>query len=170
MLRLFTLLLGASLIACGGCASYKLGPTNGLTAGEKALQIHPFSNQTLEPRLGDALTTALRHETQRDATFRLATQGDGDIIVTGTLTAFERHELSFVPKDVLTVSDFRITATAQVTAREIRTGKVILDRTVKGSTLVRVGSDLTSAERQALPLLAEDLAKNVISLLADGSW
>jgi hypothetical protein len=29
---------------------------------------------------------------------------------------------------------------------------------------------LTSTERQALPRLAGDLAKNITALLADGSW
>jgi hypothetical protein len=41
---------------------------------------------------------------------------------------------------------------------------------VTGYTLLRVGSDLTSAERQALPLLAADFARQVTALLADGSW
>ena len=49
-------------------------------------------------------------------------------------------------------------------------GKVLFDQPVTGYTLVRVGSDLTSAERQALPLLAGDLAKRVTSLLVDGTW
>jgi hypothetical protein len=35
---------------------------------------------------------------------------------------------------------------------------------------MRTGADLVSDERQALPLLAADLAKNIISQLADGSW
>ena len=39
-----------------------------------------------------------------------------------------------------------------------------------GMTLVRVGPDLQSTERQALPLLATDLANNVTALLVDGSW
>ena len=47
---------------------------------------------------------------------------------------------------------------------------MILDRRVTGSTLLIVGSDLTSAERQALPLLAADFAKNVTALLVDGAW
>ena len=42
--------------------------------------------------------------------------------------------------------------------------------TIGAHTLVRVGSDLTSAERQALPVLAEDLARNITSILVDGSW
>jgi len=164
------LLLGLAAFASSGCAGYHLGPSNGLAAGEKSLQIRPFDNQTLEPRLGDALTTALRREVQRDGTYRLATRGGAEVLVTGVLTKYDRHELSFAPNDVLTVRDFRVSATARVKARNLTTDKVILDQEVTGYTLVRVGMDLTSAERQALPLLAEDLAKNVTARLADGGW
>jgi hypothetical protein len=159
----------ATLIVTG-CAGYKLGPPNGVAAGEKSVQVSPFSNQTLEPRLGDAVTSALRKTLQRDGTYRLATHGDGDIVVTGELTRYDRHELSFVPNDVLTVQDYRVRLTAKVTAREAGSGKVVLDQEVTGYTLLRVGSDLTSAERQALPLLAQDLAKNVTQLLVSGTW
>ena len=153
-----------------GCAGYRLGPTNDLAAGGKTIQLSTFSNQTMEPRLGDDFATALRRNLQQDGTYRLATHGAGDILVTGVLTRYDRHELSFVPKDVLTVSDFRVSVTARVTARDLSSGKIILDQPVSGYTLIRVGSDLASAERQAMPLLADNLAKNVTALLVDGSW
>ena len=98
---------GLLLLLLTGCAGYQLGPTNGVNAGEKSVRINPFSNQTLEPRLGDAVTTALRRNVQNDGTYHLSTHGDADIVVTGVLTRFTRHELSFVPKDVLTVKDYR---------------------------------------------------------------
>jgi len=47
---------------------------------------------------------------------------------------------------------------------------VLFEQPVTGSTLIRVGTDLASSERQALPLLAGDLARNVAALLVDGSW
>jgi len=153
-----------------GCAGYKLGPTNGLAAGEKSIQIIPFSNQTLEPKLGDAVTAQMRKQLQRDGTYRLATHDDGDILVSGTIMSYHRQEVSFVPNDILTVRDYRLSLRAQVTARERGTGRVIFDQPVTGSTLIRVGADLTSTERQALPLLAGDLAKNVTTLLVDGEW
>ena len=90
--------------------------------------------------------------------------------MTGVVTHYGRQGVSFVPTDVVTVRDYRLSMTAQVTARERGTGKVILNQPVSGSTLIRVETDLTSSERQALPLLAGDLARNVASLLADGSW
>jgi len=153
-----------------GCAGYRLGPVNGQSAGARSVQINPIANRTVEPHLGEAITAALRKQVQRDATFRLATHGDGDIVVTGTVTNYHRKELSFVANDVLTVKDYRITLTAQITARERTSGRVLLDQPVTGQTLLRVGDDLASAERQALPLLAEDLARSVVALLAEGRW
>jgi hypothetical protein len=60
--------------------------------------------------------------------------------------------------------------TAQVKVTDRSSGKVILDKPISGITLVRVGSDLVSAERQAMPILAADLARNLVDALADGEW
>jgi hypothetical protein len=157
-------------ITLAGCAGYRLGPTNGVAAGEKSIQIRPFANHTLEPRLNDAVTAQLRKELQHDGTYQLATHDDGDIVVSGVLTRYQRLEVSFAYQDTLTVRDFRLVLTAQVTARERATGKVIFDRPFYGNTLIRITTDMTSTERQALPLLAADLAKTVTAQLVDGSW
>ena len=151
-----------------GCG-YTLGPTNGLTAREKNIQITPFLNRTLEPRLGDSLTTALRRSIQRDGTYHLSTHGDADIVVTGTITKYDRHELNFEPHDVLTVKDFRVNIEAKISARNVTTG-TSTNWTATAYTLVRVGSDLTSSERQAQPDLADQLAKSVTDSLVNGSW
>jgi hypothetical protein len=164
------LLCGLAALTLCGCAGYRLGPSTGVAAGDKSIQIGPFANRTLEPRLGDAVTSAMRKQIQRDGTFSLATRGNGDIVLAGEITRYHRQELSFLRDDLLTVRDYRVTLTAQVTARDRASGAVLLDQPVSGSTLLRIGADLTSAERQALPLLAEDLARNITALLADGSW
>lgn len=160
----------AMAAALSGCAGYQLGPTNGVAAREKSVQVRPFANTTLEPRLGDAVTQGLREEIQRDGTYQIASHDDGDIVVSGVITGFDRREISFAPNDVLTGRDYRLSMTVQVTARERISGKVLIDRVVTGNTLIRVGNDLTSTERQALPLLAEDFARTVTGWLADGSW
>ena len=164
------LLVGLVALGGSGCAGYKLGPVNGLAAREKSVQINPFANQTLEPRLGDAVTQQLRKELQRDGTYQLASHNDGNIVVSGSITHNQRQEVTFAATDVLTARDYRIELTAQVTALDRSTGKLILNQPVTGTTLIRVTTDLVSTERQALPLLAADLAKNVTALLAEGSW
>lgn len=164
------LLLGLVGFFVSGCAGYRLGPTNGLQAGDKSIEIVPFPNRTLQPRLSDAVNSEVRKQVQRNGTYKLATRGDGDIVLTGVILKYDRAELTFVPSDILTVQDYRLGLTVQVTARERASGKVILDQPVTGVTLMRVTSDMASAERQALPLLAADLARNVADLLADGKW
>ncbi len=71
-----------------GCAGYHLGPVNGALAGEKSIEVLPFNNQTLQPRLGDALTQALREQLQTDGTYHLATRDPGDVVVTGVITRY----------------------------------------------------------------------------------
>lgn len=158
------------LTACAGCAGYRLGPSGGQIAGARSIQINPFVNQTIEPRLSDALTHALRKQIQQDGTFRLNTANDGDIIVTGAILKYDRRTITLRSRDALTPSDYRITITAHITARERATGKILLDRDVTGATEVRAGYDLNSAERQGIPLAANFLAASATSLLADGSW
>ncbi len=157
-------------LALSGCAGYRVGPSNGQRAGEKTVQVVPFANHTAEPRLSDDATAALRKEVQRDATFRLASNEPGDIVVNGEITHYLRNGVSFQPTDVITVLDYRLIMTVHVTARDRATGKVLLDKTITGGTTVRVGNDLPGAERQARPLLATDLAQQITSLLADGIW
>src|SRR5208283_976401 len=164
------LLLAA--IAGGGCLGYRLGPSNGLPAGEKSVQLMPFLNNTLEPGLTDALGLALRQQLQRDGTYRLATHNDGDMIVTGTITRYDRRAISYTHGDVFTVQDYHLSIRAMVNVRDRVTGKSVFphDQQVTGFTLMRVGQDITSSERQAIPLLAGDLARNITALLADGTW
>jgi hypothetical protein len=157
-------------LTLAGCAGYKLGPSNGIPAGSRSVQVNPFVNATMEPRLIEPLTEALRRRLQQDGTYRLDTQGDGDLIVTGTITGYDRSELSFQPNDILTVRDYNLRMFAKVTVTERGTGKVILERTVFGRTVIRVGADQSSAERQAIPVLAADLARNASSAITDGSW
>ena len=165
-------LLGSVLLAqlLGGCAGYQLGPTNGRLAGGQSIQVNPFSSKVMEPRLSEAVTLSVRKQLQQDGTFRLDTSNGGDIVVTGSITRYDHNQLTFQPSDIVTPRDYSVSITAQVTARERGSGKVILDRAVAGRTTLRVGQNLTSAERQAVPLAAEDLARNITSLLVDGAW
>jgi hypothetical protein len=161
----------ALLALClSGCAGYRLGPTNGVAAGDQSVQINPFVNLTTQPRLTDEVTSQMRKELQRDGTYKLVSNGDADIVLSGTLTNYQRVEVTFAANDILTVRDFRLSLSAHVTARERSTGREIFDQAVTGYTLMRVGSDMPSAERQAMPLLANDLARNVTALLVEGKW
>jgi hypothetical protein len=164
------LLLAILAIALAGCAGYTLGPTNGVNAGSRSVRIQSFANRTQEPRISEYLASSFRKQLQQDGTFRLETQGPADILVTGEIERFDRVELSYTTNDVLTPQAYIVTLTARVVAVDTGTGKTNLNRTVRGRTYMRIGNDQSSAERQAIPLLTDDLARNAVSFLANGLW
>lgn len=157
-------------LALCGCAGYRLGPTNPATTQGRSIQVRFFENPTFEPRLLESVNQALRRVLQQDGSLQVRTHGDTDLILTGILVSYDRMPLAFQPRDVATVKDYEVRLRVKVKAVERKTGKALLDREVTGRTSIRVGSDLTSAERQGIPLLAEDLAKNITALLVEGAW
>jgi len=157
-------------MSLAGCAGYRLGAPSGQVAGARSIQIAPFVNKTVEPRLDDYLMISLRKNLMQDGTYRVDTHDNGDVILSGVITGYDRRELSLQPNDVLTTLDYEITLTAQVTARERTSGKILFEKPVTGRTTLRAGTDYTSAERQAIPMLTDDLARKATALLVDGTW
>lgn len=152
-----------------GCA-YHVGPSSGVEPGAREVAVMPFENATLEPRVTEAVQIALRGQLQQEGTYQLARRDEADIVLTGVVKNISRREQSFQARDVRTTRDYRLEILAHVVATERGTGRKLLDQTVEGHAMMRVMQDLPSAERQAMPLLAANLARNIVSLLVDGSW
>ncbi|HAB18359.1 MAG TPA: LPS assembly lipoprotein LptE [Verrucomicrobiota bacterium] len=159
-------LLGIVALAAG-CA-YKLGPTNQQIAGGETIAIEYFPSEALEPGLSDLVITAVRREIQRDGTFRLATRGSADVVVTGTIVHYTRIPIGSKRDDVLTPTDYDVRITARVKA--MRGMSTVYQGDVSGSAQVIFNADLNNAERENNPVAAENLARNLVSALANGAW
>ena len=160
----------AAAVMVSGCASYRLGPVNPAIPTGQAIEVGLFQNTTPQPGLTESLNASIRRELQRDGTFELATGGDGDVLIAGNITAYRRSAVSFQPRDILSVRDFEVELVTRILASEKATGKVLIDHELTGRTTVRLSGNLASAERQALPLLTNDLARKTVALLAEGEW
>ncbi len=158
----------AALLA--GCAGYKLGPTNGLPAGSRTVEVRPFINKTREPRVTEYLAASMRKQFQQDGSFHLETSGHGDYLVRGEIIRFDRSGLSYQLGDVLTPQEYTLVLIAHVEVVNVNTGKTNFSKNVFGRSYIRIGNDQSSAERQAMPLLTDDLAQKAVSLLVDGDW
>ncbi len=169
MLRLLCAVALAGLLTAG-CAGYRLGPTAGFEAGSRTVRVQYFENQTLQPRLSEALAHALRKRLQQDGTYRLVSAGEADVMVTGQILRFERRPVTFQPRDVRLTRDEELELAVRLQARDTREGANLVDREVVGRITVRLYGDQTSAERQALSQLAEDFANRAVPLIVDGVW
>lgn len=165
------ILTGLGVLLLSGCAGYRVGPVGEQVAGAKGIEVPMVRNATLEPRLVESVTSALRRHIQQDGTFRLETGGGGaDLALELTLVDYERMPMAFRREDVITVQEYELRLTARMVLRERGVEKPILDRNVSGRAAILVGPDQASAEQQAAPLLADDLARRAVILVSEGSW
>lgn len=165
----WVLLVGVAGLVCG-CAGYRLGSPHALGTSARTVFVQPVVNETTEPRVGEALTSALRRHIQQDGTFALADKEESDLILAVTATAYGRQAISFHPDDVVRPRDLQVTLQARARVIERNSGQVLLDRQFAGRQWMRIGPDMAAAERQALPMVAEDLARLVVLALAEGAW
>jgi len=91
-------------------------------------------------------------------------------VVTGELTEFLRNGVSYTPGDSLTVKDYSMSLTAHIKVTRPGTGEVVYEGEITGNSTVRVGNDLTAGQRQAVPIIADHLARQATSLIVDGKW
>ena len=162
------ILIIASLPGLAGCAGYHVGPSSEQIAGERSVSVPLFQNETREPRIAETVAQALRRHVQRDGTLRLSTHGTADIVLSGVLVDYYRKNLSFQTNDIITPRDYVAQMTARVTA--IEGGKTLFEREFIGHTTIRLANDPAQAEMQALPMIAEDLARRIAEALVDGTW
>ena len=120
----------AATVMVSGCASYRLGPVNPAIPAGQAIEVGLFQNATPQPGLTESVNASIRRELQRDGTFELATGGDGDVLLTGNITAYRRSAVSFQPRDILSVRDFEVELVTRILAAEKATGKVLIDQRV----------------------------------------
>jgi hypothetical protein len=149
-----------------GCAGYRLGPTLG--AEYRSVAVPMFRNKTYKPQIEAQITNGIIKRFQTDGTLRIESVANADIVLTGEITQYQRHELRSLQSQVGAPREYRVTIDARIEARDRVTGKIVLAPTiVSGSADTFIGDDLQSAEQQVLPLVADDLAKRVVTLLAE---
>jgi hypothetical protein len=155
-----------AFVLLAGCAGYRLGPTLG--AQYRSVAVPMFRNKTLKPQLEAQVTNGIIKRFQADGTLRVDSIANADVVLTGEIVRYRRHELRSRRTETGTPREYRVSIDAKIEARDRVTGKVLLaSTTVTGSADTFIGDDLQSAEEQVLPLIADDLAKQVVTLLAE---
>lgn len=153
-----------------GCLGYRLGPSNGMEAGERSVSVNYFLNRTPEPGIVDDIMTALRREIQVDGTYNLETHGRGNFVISGEITHLQREAISLNPNRIEASRDLRLTLICDVVVERGNSGDIVYQKTISARSAVRNSGDLNRAEQQAIPEMCVSLSKKIVSLIADGEW
>ena len=158
-------MLAASLALCG-CAGYHVGIVN--ARGLHTIRVPVFKNSVFVPRIEEQVSNAIIRQLQIDGSLRVVSSADAEGTLEGEIIAWDRQPLRFRPKNLLVTREYRLVIAARITLRD-RDGTVLVSRKrIEGETTYFVGDDEVAAERQAFPLAADDLAKNIVEQIVEG--
>lgn len=163
--------LGAAWISLlfGGCLGYHIGPVKPHYLRDvHTIAVPTFENRTLEPRIEVLVTGTVIKQLQQDGTFRVASDETADAVLKGEIVRIYRLPSRSVRENVLATREFALTIRLRYTLTG-RDGKTLVPQAeVYGSTSFFVGSDVTTDQRQALPLATEQVATHLVSQLSEG--
>jgi hypothetical protein len=114
------------------------------------------------------VTDTVIKQFQQDGTFQITSDDKADATLNGEVSRITRLPARSVRGNVLATTEFNLVLTIRysLTARD---GKQLAGPTdAVGTTSFFVSSDVTTDERQALPLATEDLATRLVAQLSEG--
>jgi hypothetical protein len=162
----------AAVFACfvlGGCLGYHVGPVKPYYLRDvHTIAVPTFENKTLLPRVEVLVTDTVIKQLQQDGTFQIARDGDADATLKGEIMRIDRLPARSVRGNVLRTTEFNLSMRLKYTL-EARDGTTIAPPAeMVGTTSFFASADVTTDERQALPLATEDLATRLVTQLSEG--
>jgi hypothetical protein len=155
--------------ALGGCLGYEIGPVKPYYLREvHTIAVPTFKNRTLVPRIEVLITDTVIKQLQQDGTFQITNGDKADATLTGEIYRITRLPARSVRGNVLATTEFNLALTLKYTLTARDGKELVPGAQAVGTTSFFVSSDVTTDERQALPLATEDLATRLVAQLSEG--
>jgi hypothetical protein len=156
-------------LAFCGCLGYHVGPVKPYYLRDvHTIAVPTFKNRTLVPRIEVLVTDTVIKQLQQDGTFQVTSGDKADATLNGEISLIRRLPARSVRGNVLATTEFNLALSVKYSLTG-RDGKEMVGaREAVGTTSFFVSSDVTTDERQALPLATEDLATRLVSQLSEG--
>jgi hypothetical protein len=156
-------------LALSGCLGYHVGPVKPYYLRDvHSIAVPTFKNHTLVPRIEVLVTDTVIKQLQQDGTFQIASGDKADATLNGEVTRIARTPARSVRGNVLATTEFALTLSVRYSLIGKNGEQLASANEAIGTTSFFVSSDVTTDERQALPLATEDLATRLVSQISEG--
>jgi hypothetical protein len=155
--------------ALGGCLGYHIGPVKPYYLRDvHTIAVPTFKNRTLVPRIDVLVTDTVIKQLQQDGTYQITNGDKADATLTGEIERITRAPARSVRGNVLATTEFTLWLVVKYSLTGRDGQQLVPPNDVLGTTTFFVSSDVTSDERQALPLATEDLASRLVTQISEG--
>jgi Lipopolysaccharide-assembly len=164
-----SIVAGLTCLSLAGCLGYHIGPAKPYYLRDvHSIAIPTFVNKTLLPRIEVLITDTVIKQFQQDGTFQIANGDTADATLKGDIIRIGRSPARSVLGNVLATTEFNLTMSVRYRVVDRNGQPLGPGGEVVGTTSFFVGTDVTTDERQALPLAAEELANRLVTQLSEG--
>jgi Lipopolysaccharide-assembly len=132
------------------------------------IAVPTFKNHTLVPRIEVLVTDTVIKQLQQDGTFQVTSGDKADATLNGEISRISRTPARSVRGNVLATTEFNLALSVKYSLTGRNGTDLAASNQAIGTTSFFVSSDVTTDERQALPLATEDLATRLVSQLSEG--
>ena len=158
-----------SCLSLSGCLGYHIGPAKPYYLHDvHTIAIPTFVNKTLIPRVEVLVTDTVIKQFQQDGTFKIGSGHNADATLKGEIIRISRSPARSVTGNVLATSEFNLSMRVRYRLVGPDDKPIGPPTEVVGTTSFFVGTDVTTDERQALPLASEELAARLVTQLSEG--
>jgi hypothetical protein len=155
--------------ALGGCLGYHVGPVKPYYLRDvHSIAVPTFKNHTLVPRIEVLVTDTIIKQLQQDGTFQITNGDKADATLTGEIERITRAPARSVRGNILATTEFSLALVVKYSVTGRDGTQLVSPTDAVGTTTFFVSSDVTSDERQALPLATEDLASRLVTQVSEG--
>ena len=177
------LFAAVACFALTGCLGYHIGPVKPhYLADVHTIAVPIFKNETLVPRIEALVTGTVIKQFQQDGTYRIGNENNADAILKAEIVRISRSPARSVRGNVLATSEFALAMRVhyRLVGRDGKplgppgeaVGTTSFFVSAAGNTDSDTNSknigDVTTDEREALPLATEELAVHLVSQLSEG--
>ena len=129
----------------------------------RTVSVPTFRNESNVQEAGAVATRQVLREFQREGTFAIRTTDDAALQVQGVVKTVGSGLVGYDRRRGLRLGGQDAVATAVVSIVDKRRGKVLVDnRGYRATATFAAGQDSTTAQRDALGRLMEDLARQIV--------
>lgn len=156
-------------LALSGCLGYHVGPVKPYYLRDvHSIAVPTFKNRTLVPRIEVLVTDTVIKQLQQDGTFQIESGDKADATLNGEVYRIARTPARSVRGNVLATTEFALTLSVKYSLTGKNGEQLAAASDAIGTTTFFVSSDVTTDERQALPLATGDLATRLVSQISEG--
>ena len=152
-----------------GCLGYHIGPVKpGYLHDVHTIAIPIFENKTLLPRIEALTTGTVIKQFQQDGTYQIVSEHNADAVLKGEIASITRAPARSVRGNVLATTEFNLVMHVRYKLVARNGTDLMPNAEVVGTTSFFVSSDISTDERQAIPLAAEELATHLVTQVSEG--